>query len=304
MSKVGNRFFIVGAPRAGTTWLYSQLSQHPDVHLSPIKEPHYYAEPSQVDRRDIPRDQRAITLMEKNGDLHSAWIRDPDIYEGLMQASKGEKIVGEATVSYLYDERAADRIAQACPNSRIIIVLRNPVERVISHVRMDRAIGRIKDDISDYLRKALDQTLVDDIDPYLAQSLYADACLRYINVFGRDRVLFLLFEDVMAEPRRALETLAGFLEISTTGFEAIKEELVNPSVNARWPTLNKALHRLGVKSLFRRYLPRYLVESGKSVFYFQHRGAAMSSSLVKELGGFFRTDVKKTRLITGLDLND
>ena len=102
--------FIVGAPKCGTTSLDNYLRQHPDVFMSPKKEPHYFG-----------------------SDLYAPrFIRDWETYRVLFSGATDEAVVGEASVWYLYSQNAAREIHSVCPNAKIIIMLRNPVDQMHS----------------------------------------------------------------------------------------------------------------------------------------------------------------------------
>ena len=100
-------FFIVGAPRSGTTSLYNYLKTIPEIFMSPVKEPGYF----------IPNDFRGFS--EKK-------------YLELFKNVKDEIVIGEASAGYLASQEAAFRIKKEIPNAKIIITLRDPVERTFS----------------------------------------------------------------------------------------------------------------------------------------------------------------------------
>ena len=108
-------FFIVGAPKAGTHSLYEYLNQHPKVFMSPRKEPYFFC-----------------PIMVPDGDKNSNPIRDEKEYLKLFEEAKNETMLGEATASYLGDPKSAELIHEKIPNARIIIIIRDPVDRAFS----------------------------------------------------------------------------------------------------------------------------------------------------------------------------
>src|SRR4051812_41637422 len=95
-------FFIVGAGKAGTTSLYSYLSQHPDIYLSPVKEPCYFASEIRADVR-AGAVQQHVALQPRAGSRPKGWIAaegedSPRLFEGV----RGEKAIGEASAAYLW----------------------------------------------------------------------------------------------------------------------------------------------------------------------------------------------------------
>lgn len=114
-------FFIVGAPKAGTTWLYWNLRQHPDVFLPHVKEPHFFS-------RVKPNPAKGYIFRETTS------VND---YLALYQRAERFKALGDASPSYLVTEAAAVRIREQLPDARIIILLRDPIERTFSQYLMD-----------------------------------------------------------------------------------------------------------------------------------------------------------------------
>ena len=116
-------FFIIGAAKSGSTSLYHYVKQHPQIYMSPLKEPKFFALAGEKLDFPGPGDQenvsRAIT------DIHS--------YRNLFQGRTTEIVIGEASVLYLYSRRAINHIWQSIPNAKLIAILRHPVDRAYSN---------------------------------------------------------------------------------------------------------------------------------------------------------------------------
>src|ERR671929_75877 len=106
-------FFIIGAMKSGTTALYYYLEQHPEVYMSPVKEPNFFCSQEQKNGADAVTDIRA--------------------YERLFRGVLGETAVGEASHCYLYEPRAAAAIRRCVPEAKLLAILRNPIDRAFSH---------------------------------------------------------------------------------------------------------------------------------------------------------------------------
>ena len=106
---------FVGAPKSGTTSLFAYLKTVPDIFMPEIKEPNYFS------IVNVPKDS------------HSKPIRDKKKYLELFKKVKDEKIIGEASVSYLSDPKAPKLIHKEVPDAHIIIIIRDPIERAYSH---------------------------------------------------------------------------------------------------------------------------------------------------------------------------
>ena len=116
-------FLVAGVPKAGTTALHAALSRHPDLYLSPVKEPKFFLSDGPPPTKGGPGD--ALTYREH------IWQRDR--YEALFEAAPAGALRGESTPLYLYDPAAMARIAKSIPDVKLIVVLRDPVERAHSN---------------------------------------------------------------------------------------------------------------------------------------------------------------------------
>jgi hypothetical protein len=187
--EVWPNFFIVGAAKAGTTSLYRYLAQHPDTYMPKLKEPHWFSR------------------VAKNPSQHVYPVTSEAEYLNLFKDWRGERAIGEASPSYLWDRETPYRIRRQLPNSKIIVLLRNPVDRAFSHYLMD-----VRSGIQD---KPFHEALVADRSRcvkrwgvshlYVELGQYRDQILRYQECFGRERVLVLFFEEIFSDPRASLE---------------------------------------------------------------------------------------------------
>lgn len=181
-------FLIIGAEKAGTTWLHDVLSAHPDLFLPSTKEIHYF------NRFDSNRN-----VTDNFARRDQAW------YESHFKEAKPGQILGEATPMYLCDPDAPNRILETLPDARFIVILRNPVSRALSHYRMARAKQHIAEDL-DALIKARDPRV-------LERGLYGAQLSRWMSIFPAERFLVLFFEEVMADQSTALTQIANWLGV-------------------------------------------------------------------------------------------
>ena len=167
---------ILGAPRAGTTTLARWLGEHPQGFLPASKEVSYF-------------------------DLH--YDRGPAWYDAQFTDSLAGQRVGDATPGYLYSEPALDRLALAAPDARLVVILREPAERVWSHYTYNRALGLEP-------RSFARAIAAERRDPanapwrlpigYLGCSRYAGRLQSVVSRFPREQLLVLMFDDLRADP--------------------------------------------------------------------------------------------------------
>lgn len=133
-------FFLVGAAKAGATSLYAYLRQHPQIYMSPIQEPNFLADEIHPEnfspefRMRIARwqvDFRSYLDGPMTERFPSGPVSDNGDYLRLFRRAGGHMAIGEASPSYLWSKTAPSNIAERCPQARILMVLRNPIERAL-----------------------------------------------------------------------------------------------------------------------------------------------------------------------------
>ena len=188
-------FFIVGAPKAGTSSLYEYLKDVPGIFLSDRKEPNFFS------RINSP----------KNFVLQP--IRDKQEYLNLFAKAKEEDVIGEASTAYLSNPEAHNLIHEVNPNAKIIIILRDPVERAISSYLMIKKTGKV--DLS--FRKELDKAILmyegnkTSSNLTLRKGFYSENIKKYWNIFGKEQVKILIFEEFIKNPKNTVEDIINFL---------------------------------------------------------------------------------------------
>jgi hypothetical protein len=222
-------FFIVGAAKAGTTSLYHYLKEIPGVYMSSVKEPYYFS-PHFVQRYP--------------GDV----VTDKEEYLRLFEKARGYIAVGEASPSYLWDPDSPKLIHQAVPNARIIILLRDPIERAYSHYLFAKKYGTDNKKLSSFyhylMRDYKSQEKADGISKlYIEFSMYYEQVKRYFDEFGRQQVKVIVYEDFIQQPEETVNDVLAFLGVNYTVTAITKQH--NPYSVPRSPL------SLQVYSLFR-----------------------------------------------------
>ena len=207
--------FIVGAPKAGTTYLFNLLSDHPDISPSKVKEPHYFDE-------IIPSGRTTVIKSKKD-------------YQSLFSCSANEKIQMEATASYLYFSSSAGKIFDYNPLSKIVIMLRHPVDRAYSHYLMDReTYGIVSCDFETALEGTGRGYHGKNVNPYISPSLYCESVAHFLNIFGSRNVCIVLFEDFVSNVVVELSRIVRFLGLDVHCLETAKENNSFKVSRFRW----------------------------------------------------------------------
>lgn len=235
-------FYIVGAGKCGTSSVHMHLARHPRVFFPKLKEPHHFSSPPPAG--ELPSDVDYIASTEE--------------YIRLYVPGRGFDARGDASTSYLYDERAAQRIREVSPGAKIVIMLRDPIARAHSEYLMNRDRGLEPE--ADFLAAlTTDHARINRHwwlpQGYIGRGLYFRQVQRYFDIFGRDQVLVLLTCDLHQSPQHVLSTICRHICVDPTVLDATTfAEKANVWRAPRGPLVRK-LSRAKVSDSLRRWLP-------------------------------------------------
>lgn len=197
--------FIIGAAKTGTTSLYEYLRGHPEVFMSPAKEPRYFAP-------DLD-----------SGSGHDLrYPNDEERYLALFEGARDEKRLGEASVRYIYSAEAPRLIHEFQPNAFIVAMLRNPVEMIYS--MHNQRVSEGAEEIADF-EQALaaeaarreGQGLPSGVNPLLTlyrdRGRFGEQLPRWFDTFGRERLHVIIFEDMVDDSAGTFRRLLEFLDV-------------------------------------------------------------------------------------------
>ncbi len=284
-------FFIVGAPKCGTTSMARYLRQHPDVFMA-YGEPRFFGS-------DTSRDKK---LTEEE-------------YLDLFSKARDEKMVGEKSPSYLRSKKAASEIKKFCPHAKIIIQIRNPVDWAYSlHGHFLRSGW---EDIVDF-EKALEaeedrrkglripkRTV--DFPKLLSYSeiSYTKQIKRYVNSFGWKQIHIVLFDDLVKDTLNTYRDVLRFLEVDDQFTPDLK--VYNSGNPRRSMLLHKFMKNFWVKKIGRTLLPyttRRII--GQTLFRWntsKKPKPPMDRHVRKRLQRQFEPEVKRLSKLLGRDLS-
>lgn len=222
-------FLGIGAQKAGTTWLYEQLCQHPELAFPMGKEVHFW---------------------DAYYDRGLQWYLPP--FEG------NEKVKGEITPAYaILPREKIEEIYQINPKMRLIYLVRNPVERAWSSARM--ALKRAEMTLDE----ASDQWFIDHFHSYgsLARGDYQQCLTNWLSVFSKKQLLILKFEEISRDPQRLLQCCCKHLGVDGAFFkkipvESLREKIHEGRGGSLRPVLQQALDGIYQEKIrdFERFL--------------------------------------------------
>ena len=233
--------FIVGAAKAGTTFLHNILNNHPDVYMSPEKEPRFFSR-----MQPFPESQHCLPAI--SGEAN---------YRRVFKGATSQRIIGESSTSYLWDNQTASLLKNRIPNARIIIILRDPVERAYSHYLMVIRDYRQSLPFLEALKEDMERKgkVLGDSHFYMEFGLYYEQVKRYLKAFKPHQVLILMSEDLAKKTTDTLHQIAEFLNIDPAPFNLVNSgEMHNPFLAPRG-----RLARLGLSFQFPGNRLRYSI---------------------------------------------
>ena len=279
-------FFIVGAPKPGTTSLYHYLNEHPDIDMSSQKEPDFFSDRS-LQKQNLYYGKKRIDTLDK---YHSLFKRH------------NITLRGEASVSYLFYEDVPQRIIKYNPNAKIIIMLRNPIERAFSHYLMDYRLGLVSESFETIIKsklKSSDNNLF--YQQYILVSEYALQVKRYLSAFPKKNIHFIYHEDFKENTTIIVSKVFLFLGI---------DDSFTPSLQKKYNIYSqpkiRIIRYLYSSAYLRRVLsiifPKILINRIRKVFFRSDIKPELSESTRKILKRHFEHDVKELSKILNKDL--
>ena len=264
-------FIVIGAIKAATTWLQAQLQHHPDIVIPEI-EPHFFT-------REYAR----------------GW----DWYRSLFPDTKATGTLwGEKTADYLAKPEAAERISRNYPHAKLVLQLRNPIDRAYSDYKMLFRRGTVSGPPGDYLKS------LDNPQPrFLHDGLYAEHLRRWLNLFPRENILIFTFEDVRTQPEQTLNAVYSHIgarphvepQVITRKFNNSDGRLLPLPVRKILAPLKPIVRPFRNSAIFLRTHAQF----AKEIEY-----PALSDELRKSLADFYWQDIEDLGRMLDRDLSN
>ena len=288
-------FLIVGAAKAGTTSLYKYLDQHPQVYMSPRKEPRYFA-------------PEYYTTYYRNaiGNHHRETGMSIGEYAALFDGVTDEIAVGEASTEYLFFEKSAARIKAAIPDAKIIIILRNPVERAFSaycyHLRDGRETLSFEEALEKESLRAKNKWQVGWF--YRRGGLYYQQVKRYYHLFSRDQIKLILWKNLNENPQQVCTDIFKFLEVDCEFVPDLSRS--NKSLSPKSKLINRHVfknHKLKkkIKIFSPEALYVWLAKPLKKTFYTEKK--PLVPEIKEQLIDYYSDNINSLESLISTDLS-
>jgi len=208
-------FIGIGVNKSATSWIFQCLREHPEVSCSAPKETHFFS---------------------RNYGRGMPW------YNSCFDVCDRTKVIGEYSPDYLQDPEAPARIRAHFPQAKLILCLRNPVDRITSAFFFNKSRGKHN---YQTIREKLEKEPGNDVE----KSLYHEGLKRFYALFPKEQVLVLLFDEIQKNPAKFMQRVYTFLGVENDFIPPSAQKKVNKTVKNKYRFLwfNRALHSLRKK---------------------------------------------------------
>lgn len=285
-------FFIIGAPKCGTTSLAIWLSEHPNIYMSPVKEPNFFC-----------------------SDLNFGLISSLEKYEGLFkQANDIHIAVGEASTWYLFSQVAVPKIEKTYPEARYIVMVRNPLEMAHSLYCFNLLRDEHISDFKTAWKLSNERGQKRAVRPLVLEPRKLDyqkvCCLgeqleRFFAIVPREKVLVLLLDDIKEDSRREYLKVLRFLHVPDDG--RMEFPVKNQASEDRFPLLQKWVYTLGrvwhpVKKKLGIVRSFGIMKPISNFGVISRSRPTISIDVRQELLDYFKNDIEKLSYLINRDL--
>ena len=315
-------FFVIGAPRSGTTSAYEHLRAHPDVFMSPVKEPDFFADRvlSRIHPADDER-QRGSLVEDARTNPDAATLVER--YVSLFDGAGSEAQRGEASAIYLADPHAARHIRHYIPDARLIVILRDPAERAYSHFVHGRriyaehgrtsAVGAEGQTVDEEFLRAVNaaqahgmpDAATSDPEVWVRTGYYFAHLTRWFSLFPRDQLLIRRFEDLAQDANEVMRSIFAFLDVDSS-FVLPTTEAFNVSVV---PRSRRVFTFFTTKNPVMRYARSVAPARLRAVAmrtrnrYLGSNKPPLDAELREKLVDIYQSDIKSLQDLLGWDLS-
>ena len=279
-------FFIVGAPKAGTTSLYHYLNEHPQIEMSLQKEPDYFSD-KEIQIQGLYYSKNRIDTEEK--------------YNGLFNTQKKDVIFGEGSVSYLFYPTVAQDIKVYNPMAKIIIMLRNPIDRAFSHYLMDYRLGLVSDSFEDIInKKSKHKNAHLFYQQYIKVGEYAAQLKRYCDIFDKKNILLIDYENFKSDVTGTVNSAYSFLNISAE-FSVDINKKHNTFTMPKNKLIRFVYSFVIIRNILSFIFPKNIIKAVRLILFTKDKKPKLLEETRNQLKDYFSNDVRLLGNLIGKD---
>ena len=289
--------FLIGSTKSGTTSLYHYFKAHPRLFLPELKEPHYFSMPEySIDCQNIPG----------KGSLQTDLVYDEKHYLDLYAGCRDDQIALDCSTSYLNYPSSAERIHKFNPQSKILAILRHPVERAFSaysHLSRENVEHlNLRDALKEESRRiALNYG---GLWKYRQDGHYTNNLIHFEKIFGRSRMKVVLFDDLLADPAALLKDIYLFLNLPSVPPKNFLQHNVSGKVRLR-ALFSFVKYPSPAKAIAKKILPLRLLQSIKARTLTRLTDKlVIPADIALELSQYYQKEIYALESWMGRDLED
>lgn len=266
--------FFVGCPKSGSTWLWHQFSQHPEIFTLSTDNLAYFS----------------INYHRGN-----SW------YKEKFKTNENEKVICDFSPSYYLHEGIAEKIYRYNPDSKIIFTIRNPIKRAYSHFKHHKRKGQVNLKFTDVFYYRDGRGLEDFFRLWIAPGFYYQRIKSYYEVFHRAQIKINLFDDLEADTKNFLQENFSFLQVDDLFLpERFEKKRNTAKFNSPGAVIKKTIYDFFKNrniSSMRKNLINYLMS------FDQMEDEEQLNEVFQILNFYFKEDIEKTSELIGKDLS-
>lgn len=303
----------IGAAKTGSTSLYYLLRQHPDIYMSPIKETNYFAwninpEEFRADYGRMPHVKKRAENNQKHYPANSAtWVTyglSEEQYIRLFEGAEEHEYVGEVSNSYLFDAEAIQNIKAFYKDVKFFVILRNPVERLLSHykamvrdglVLKPGLIGEVQRDL-EYLPREWGKAHL-----YVDMGYYARQLKAVLSHIDRQDLYIIFHDDMCQSTHKVFDELVDWLGLKP--LQEINTEKRNEARMPRWPSLISFMTRTGLRYKLGMCLPEKTRRFVKQYMYTKNDTFHFTEQEIKYIYSFYEHDINELESLLNICLD-
>lgn len=266
--------FIIGAPKCGTTSLFEYLGQHPDIYIPSRKEPDYLTLGN-------------LAAMGRDTHMFQNAVKSYNQYKELYENTTSESYRVDGTVFIYYFDEAIELLKNTCRDYKAVIILRNPVERFISHYRMIFNANHISKLIDEFL----DEPYTHNGFNVIELGMYGKRLSRIYDILDKEQVHVMLLDDLTQDPVSTMSKLYEFLGLETImplELGAVHNESAGYARNSKLAVMVKKSRCLG-----------FFGKNMKKLLYTNHEE---DDDIKSRIFNYYRDDIKILERLTGRNL--
>ena len=298
--------FLIGAAKAGTTTISDWMAMNPKIALARIKESNYFSK--EIDPSNFSKAFSSISpsIPSKywEGDKlefrHQGFIKDSQSYARIFEHSQEGQKLADCSTSYFWSKKAPDLIKKSSPNAKVLLILRNPVDRAWSHYRMARKYGLTQAGFLKELEKDfLSESVWGRSQNFYHLSCYSESLQRWMKNFDKSQLKIEIYESFFDDPQENWDRVCDFFGVEANSISELDKK--HESQDPRSPKIQKIIFKMNLKSI-RLWVPEKLYFYLKNLLFYK-KPEVLNSETRNKAMKYFTNDIDRLETLMGRSLS-